>query len=276
MSRRFDTMTSIFSPDGRLYQVEYAMEAISHGTGAVGILATNGVVLGAEKRTLTKLLEREQPSLPDLAGEKLYAIDEHIGCAAAGLVPDANSLIYTARRNALSHRFIYAEPIPVETEVIQLCNLKQEYTQYGGSRPFGVSFLFAGWDSARQFQLYHTDPSGNFSSWRANAVGANAAVAVAALKQEWTPTLTVEEALVLAAKVLTKTADVSAVTSDKLEFGTLTLVGDGAAQRPFFHILDAAETGRVIATAEERRKAEEEKAKAEAAARKAAAAASEA
>jgi len=130
MSRRYDSRTTIFSPEGRLYQVEYAMEAISHAGTAIGILASDGIVLAAEKKLNSKLLE------PTKSSEKMYMIDQHVAVAVAGITADANILINQARLHAQRYRFAFQEPQPVEQLVQTLCDEKQAYTQYGGLRPF--------------------------------------------------------------------------------------------------------------------------------------------
>jgi hypothetical protein len=127
MSRRYDSRTTIFSPEGRLYQVEYAMQAIDQAGAAIGILGTNGVVLAAEKKTTSKLLESEKT-------DKMYQLDEHIVCAVAGIRADANILINNARVTTQRHMFKYDEPMPVEQLIQQICDLKQGYTQFGGQR----------------------------------------------------------------------------------------------------------------------------------------------
>ena len=164
MSRRYDGRTTTFSPEGRLYQVEYAMEAISHAGTALGILASDGIVLACEKKITSKLLEPQKKS------EKMYMIDEHVACAVAGITADANILINQARLHAQRYRFSFQEPQPVEQLVQSLCDEKQAYTQYGGLRPFGVSMLYAGWDKTYGFQLYQSDPSGNYNGWKAKDV----------------------------------------------------------------------------------------------------------
>lgn len=221
MARRYDSRTTIFSPEGRLYQVEYAMEAISHAGACVGILATDGVVLAAEKKTTSKLLES------NVSSEKMYKIDDHIACAVAGITADANILINNARLSAQRYTFSYQEPMPLEQLVAQLCDLKQGYTQYGGLRPFGVSFLYAGWDNQFGFQLYHSDPSGNYGGWKATAIGANNQAAQSILRADYKPEFTVEEALKLAVKVMAKTMDSTALNSEKLEFAVLRRSKEG-------------------------------------------------
>jgi len=216
MSRRYDSRTTIFSPEGRLYQVEYAMEAISHAGAAIGVLSKEGVVLAAERKITSKLLDSLGQS------EKMYKIDNHIGCAVAGITADANILINYARLSAQRYTFAYSEPVPIEYLVQQLCDLKQGYTQYGGLRPFGVSFLFSGWDKHYGFQLYQSDPSGNYGGWKATAIGANNQAAQSILKTEWKPDFTLKDASRLAIKVLSKTMDSTTLNAEKLEFSTLT------------------------------------------------------
>merc|ERR1711965_307315 len=239
MARRYDSRTTIFSPEGRLYQVEYAMEAISHAGAAIGILGTDGVVLAAEKKVTSKLLEQDSGQ----TSEKMYLVDEHIACAVAGLRSDANILINNARLTAQRHLFKYDEPMPVEQLIQQICDLKQGYTQFGGMRPFGVSFLFAGYDKHFGYQLYQSDPSGNYGGWKATAIGANHSSAQSILKQEYKEDMDLEAALLLAIKVLSKTMDSTQLTPDKLEFATLSDAGYKILSEPELQaLLDAAKT----------------------------------
>jgi len=199
MSRRYDQRTTIFSPEGRLYQVEYAMEAISNSGAAIGIRTEGGIVLVAEKRSASKLLD------PTTGAERMYKIDQHVACAVAGITADANILVAQSRLATQRYSFQYQEPMPLEQLLQNICDQKQAYTQYGGLRPFGVSFLFAGWDKHFGFQLYQSDPSGNYGGWKATAIGANNRAAAAILKQDYTDELTLEEAKALALKVMSKT-----------------------------------------------------------------------
>ncbi|GFE53509.1 proteasome subunit alpha [Babesia ovis] len=215
MSRRYDSKTTTFSQEGRLYQVEYALEAINNANLTVGLLCDRGVVLAADKPISTALLD------PGKINEKLYKLDSHMFCAVAGLTADATVLINTCKLYAQRHRYTYGEPQNVEQHVVQICDLKQSYTQFGGLRPFGVSFLFAGWDNHLGFQLYHTDPSGNYSGWKATAIGHNSQPAQSMLRQEWKEGLDLEEALYLAIKVLTKSMDSTLPKADKIEVGLL-------------------------------------------------------
>jgi proteasome subunit alpha type len=173
MSREYDGRTTTFSPDGRLYQVEYAMEAINNAACAIGILTKEGIVFGIEKKMISKLLAKVGDS------EKVYPIDNHIMCAVAGLTSDASILLQDARKDAQEYLYKYGQPKPVEELVEYICSVKHAYTQVGGLRPFGVSFLFAGWDAVNGYQLYHSDPSGNYSGWKGHAIGSNSTVGCA-------------------------------------------------------------------------------------------------
>lgn len=136
-------------------------------------------------------------------------------CAVAGMTADANILITYARQVAQRYLLTYNEDIPCEQLVRRLCDLKQGYTQHGGLRPFGVSFIYAGWDPRRQFQLYHSNPSGNYGGWKATSAGANHASAQSLLKQDYKEDCTLKEACALAVKVLSKTMDSTKLSSEK-------------------------------------------------------------
>jgi len=240
MARRYDSRTTTFSPEGRLYQVEYAMEAINLAGSTVGVLAADGVVLAGEKKTISKLLDQGKQH------EKIFKIDSHMFCAVAGIPSDANMLIDNLRLTARRHEYVYGEPMPVEPLVTSICNVKQGYTQYGGLRPFGVSFLVAGYDDAHGFQLYHTDPSGNFSGWKAYAIGINNNTAQQVMRQHWKEGMPIQEALELTAKVLTKTMDTANPTAEKLEFGVVERTTDGQVK---FRMLKDVEVNKLMADA---------------------------
>lgn len=221
MARRYDTRTTTFSPEGRIHQVEYAMMAINEAGSTIGVLAEDGVILAGEKKTTSKLLDQGRQH------EKLFQIDENMFCAVAGLTSDANILINKLRLTAQQHVYTYGESMPVEQLVTSICDMKQGYTQFGGLRPFGVAFLVAGYDPAFGFQLYHTDPSGNFSGWKAYAIGVNNSTAQQIFRQDWQSGLKLQEGLELAAKVLTKTMDTSSPNAEKLEFGIIQRLPSG-------------------------------------------------
>jgi hypothetical protein len=138
-------------------------------------------------------------------------------CAVAGMTADANILINYARQAAQRYLLTYNEDIPCEQLVRRLCDLKQGYTQHGGLRPFGVSFIYAGWDPRRQFQLYLSNPSGNYGGWKATSAGANNASASSLLKQDYKEDCTLQEACGMAVKVLSKTMDSTKLSAEKSE-----------------------------------------------------------
>lgn len=269
MSSRYDSRTTTFSPEGRLYQVEYAVEAISHAATAIGILTAEGVVLASEKRAQNSLLDSENMIDANTSGEKVFKIADHMCTAVAGITSDANTLIEFLRLVAHRHEYTYQEPIATEDLCRTLCDQKQSYTQYGGVRPFGVSFLIAGWDRYHGFQLYHTDPSGNYSAWKAYAVGQNDQVAQGLLKQEWKPELTLKEGALLALKILGKTMDSTNITGERVEIATLRKVKAPAERRildpfgvaptsvPCFTILSQKQLQPLLEEAEKLRKEEE-------------------
>ncbi|KAI0339890.1 20S proteasome subunit [Trametopsis cervina] len=225
MARRYDSRTTIFSPEGRLYQIEYAMEAISHAGSVLGVLAKDGIVLAAEKKVTGKLLDLSSTKEGGYggSGEKIFLLNSNVVAGVAGITADANSLVNYARQAAQQHLYSYNEDIPVESLTQRLCDLKQGYTQYGGLRPFGVSLLYAGYDVHYGYQLYHSDPSGNYSGWKATCIGANNGTAQSLLKQEYKDDITIEEAIALVLKVMSKTMDSTTLGSEKVEFATLTL-----------------------------------------------------
>jgi 20S proteasome subunit alpha 3 len=144
-----------------------------------------------------------------------------------GLTADADILVNYARLTAQRYELSYQEKQPCEQLVQTICNYKQAYTQFGGQRPFGVSFLFAGWDRHYGFQLYHSDPSGNYGGWKATAIGANNRAAKSMLKSDYEENMSVEAALKFAGKVMNKTMDSTSLSAEKLEFTTVTRNADG-------------------------------------------------
>lgn len=150
--------------------------------------------------------------------ELTSCLDSNMICAVAGMTADANILINYARQAAQQYLLTYNEEIPCEQLVRRLCDLKQGYTQHGGLRPFGVSFIYAGYDPLRQFQLYQSNPSGNYGGWKATSVGANNAAAQSLLKQDYKEECDLKEACALAVKVLSKTMDSTKLSSEKSKF----------------------------------------------------------
>lgn len=174
-AQAYDRGITIFSPDGRLFQVEYAREAVKRGTTAVGVRFENGVALLVDKRIASKLV------IPTSI-EKIFAIDDHIGCASSGLVADARALVDRARVEAQMNRVTYDEAMPIDTLVKKICDFKQSYTQFGGGRPFGTALLIAGVDDSGP-HLFETDPSGAMIEYMASAVGSGRGPAMEALEK---------------------------------------------------------------------------------------------
>lgn len=238
MARRYDSRTTTFSPEGRLYQVEYALKAISFAGTVVGVLAKDGVVLVAEKQTVNKLLEH------DTACEKLYVVDDSMICAVAGMTSDANVLIEYVSQSVQRYLRTYNTQIPCEQLVKQVCDVKQGYTQHGGLRPFGVSLMYAGWDKHKQFQLFYSDPSGNYSGWMAKCMGSNDTSAQNLLNQDYKEGCSIAEATELAVKVLSKKMDSAMLTSDKIEISVLYM--PEGATKPEHRVLTLAEVDEQI------------------------------
>ena len=155
----YDRAITVFSPDGRLFQVEYAKEAVKRGATAIGMSGSDSVVLAAYKSTGSKLMVSE--SL-----KKVFFVDDHIAVTASGLIADARRLVEVARMESQKHRLTYNENATVESITRNVCDLMQVYTQYGGIRPFGVSLLIAGVDTKPR--LYEAEPSGAMTGFYAD------------------------------------------------------------------------------------------------------------
>lgn len=192
----YDHLITVFSPEGRLLQVEYALEAVNSGLTVIGVSCTEGVVIGAEERMGSRLVD------PDFC-RKIYEVDEHIGAAVVGISSDARMLIGEARIYAQSNRLVYDEPIDVEIGTKRIGNLMQLYTQYAGVRPFGVSMLFGGVDELGA-RLFTTDPGGSCRAYKAVAIGIGREAAEKLLKEEYREDMKIDEAVKLAVKCLAK------------------------------------------------------------------------
>ena len=164
--------------------------------------------------------------MPTRESGKLYKIDDHILTAVSGVVADANFLVDQARLHGQRHLYSHSEPIYVEELVKYLCNEKHFFTQYGSSRPYGVGMMYAGYDAIKGFQLYHSDPSGNYAAWKAHATGKGCVNSISKLKDEYKE-CNVKEALDLAVAVLAKGMDLTSPNVDKFEIGVLQRDADG-------------------------------------------------
>ena len=190
----YDRGITVFSPDGRLFQVEYAREAVKKGSTTIGLKYKGGVALIVDKRSNSKLLEPKST-------EKIHDIDDFIGCATSGLVADARVLVDEARKNAQVHRVNYGENIGVEMLVKKICDHKQNFTQDGGVRPFGTALLVAGTDDMGA-HLYETDPSGALVSYKATGIGSGRPAVMEIFENEYADDMEYEAALLLGLKAL--------------------------------------------------------------------------
>ena len=185
----YDRAITVFSPDGRLYQVEYAIETVKRGTIALGIKTKYGIIFAADERP-RKLQIVEEP-------QKLFKIDQHIGIAAAGYIPDARSQVDDARFFSQSSKIVYDESVSVETVTKHIADQCQQYTQYAGARPIGVALIIGGIDENGN-SLFLTDPSGTYIPYNAVAIGADSDRVTEFLKKHYKPEMTLEESKMLA------------------------------------------------------------------------------
>ncbi len=186
----YDRAITVFSPDGRLYQVEYAIETVRRGTIAVGVKCKDGIIIAVEEKP-RKLQISE-------TAQKIFQIDDHVGVAAAGYIPDARSQVDNARFFSQSNKMIYDESVEVETIAKHLADQCQQYTQYAGVRPYGVALILGGVVNNTP-ELYLTDPSGTYISYDAIAIGSGSDSVTDFLEKTYKEDLTLEEASTLAA-----------------------------------------------------------------------------
>jgi len=185
----YDRSSTMFSPDGRLLQVEYAKKSVRRAATSMGITCKGGVILLADKRVLDKLMIGE-------GIEKIFQVEDYIGASATGFLMDGRVLIEKAQIIAQQHRITFDSPIPMITLVKEIANTKQAYTQFGGARPFGVSILFAGVDEDGP-QLFMTDVTGIYFKYKATAIGEAEAEIKAYLEKKYKDGMTVDQAIKL-------------------------------------------------------------------------------
>lgn len=185
----YDRAITVFSPDGRLYQVEYAIETVRRGTIAVGVKCKDGIVIAVEEKPRKLQISN--------TAQKIFQIDDHVGVAAAGYIPDARSQVDNARFFSQSNKMIYDEPVEVETIAKHLADQSQQYTQYAGVRPFGVALILGGVVTGKP-QLYLTDPSGTYISYDAIAIGSGSDQVTDFLEKTYKNDLSLDDASALA------------------------------------------------------------------------------
>lgn len=208
----YDRAITVFSPDGKLYQVEYAERAIEKGATAIGIKCPEGIVLLVEKRLASPLIESR-------SYEKIFKIDDHIGTATSGLIGDARVLVDRARLDSQIHRLTYSEEIGVEELAKRIGDHKQMYTQYGGIRPFGASLLIAGVDKNGP-QVFVTHPSGALYEYKAKAIGQDNKVVNDLLEKKYSSVKTLDNAIDLSIEVIGTSME-DGVTKENVEMAII-------------------------------------------------------
>jgi proteasome alpha subunit len=229
----YDRAITVFSPDGRLFQVEYAKEAVRRGATAIGLLSEEGVILVAHKSIVSNLLVSESM-------RKIFKIDNHIAATASGLVADARRLVDMARLESQKHRLTYDEAISVEAVARHLSDTMQVYTQYGGIRPFGVSLLIAGIDG--EPKLFEAEPSGALTGFKADAIGSGKKEVDEFFEKEYRDGMGIDEGINLALKALKKT------TEEKLRTENIDIAFISKKTKKF-HMLNDEEVNKYLAKA---------------------------
>ncbi len=186
----YDRTATMFSPEGHLLQVEYAQKTVRLGSASIGIVCSDGVFIIADKRADDKLIVQK-------SANKIYEIDSHIISSVAGIVSDARVLIERAQLVAQQHRVTYDSPIEPELIIKEISNIKQQFTQYGGARPFGVALMVAGTNNKKP-ELYSSDITGNYFSYYANAIGENDEKIKEKLRENYKPDMTIKKGVKLA------------------------------------------------------------------------------
>lgn len=215
-TERYSFSLTTFSPSGKLVQIEYALQAVSAGAPSVGIKAKNGIVLAAEKKQ--KSILHDESTI-----HKIESVNDKAGIVYSGMGPDYRLLVGKARKIAQKYYLTYHEPIPVSQLVQGVATVMQEYTQFGGVRPFGVSLLIAGYDEDTPY-LFQCDPSGAYFAWKATAMGKNYINGKTFLEKRYNEGLELEDAIHTAILTLKEGFD-GQMTEDNIEIGICTTEG---------------------------------------------------
>lgn len=210
----YDRALTVFSPDGRLFQIEYAREAVKRGTPSVGIICKDGVVFAVNKKVKSKLIV---PS----SIEKIFKIDEHIATASSGLVADARRLVDISRNQAQINRLQYHEPISVTGLAKYIGDLEQMYTQSGGIRPFGISLLIGG-VSDGECKLFETDPSGALVEYKATSIGLGRDKTLELFEEKYLEDMSLDEAIELAIEGIYVATDGKITDEDNIEIAVIS------------------------------------------------------
>ncbi|TRZ70727.1 MAG: archaeal proteasome endopeptidase complex subunit alpha [Nitrosopumilaceae archaeon] len=188
-SRGYDMTPTMYSPDGRIYQVEYAIETVKRGTLAIGIRSKEGVIMAVEEKP--RALQTSNVT------QKIFQVDYHIGVAAAGYIPDARVQVDNARFFSQGNRMTYDESVEVATVAKHLADQSHQFTQYSGVRPNGVALIIAGVDQKGE-SIYVTDPSGTYVQYAAIAIGAGSDEVNAFLEKHYNSNMSLSDAASLA------------------------------------------------------------------------------
>ncbi len=190
----YDRTATMFSPEGTILQVEYAQKTVRLGSSSVGMVCSDGVFIIADKRIDDKLIIEK-------SSNKIYEIDSNIISSAAGIVSDARVLIEKAQILAQQHKITYDSPIEPELVIREISNIKQQFTQYGGTRPFGVSLMMAGINRKKP-ELYTSDITGNYLSYYSNAIGENDEKIKEKLREKYKKELIIKKGVKVALDIL--------------------------------------------------------------------------
>ena len=192
----YDRSATMFSPDGHILQVEYAEKTVRLGTASIGMNCSDGVVIVSDKGYKDTLI------IPE-SSDKINEVDEHIMASAAGILSDARLLINHIRTTAQQHRVVYDAPIEVESIIREVSDIKQQYTQHPGIRPFGVSLMIAG-VNGKDAKLYTSEITGNYYEYNAAVIGENDEKIKEILRKEYKKEIKIEEAIKLALNIFKK------------------------------------------------------------------------